>query len=220
MAQMVGADVARLEALGVRMHSSADELDRIRTSVTALLTHTRWGGRDADAFRHEWHSRLIGQLADVAGRTRDAGVTVRAEAEQQRAAGQAGGTAWWAGPSATGTPGFHEWMRALVDGREHVDWALDTLDGAALLAGAFGLLSGAATLRQHGATPGSGSGPVVGLRVPGVQPLPDLVGRVGGTSSLVAGDQHAARGDADERGQSGDLPPPHVDSVPNRDSTV
>ena len=120
MAHMIGADPAQLDVFGGGMHSAADQLDRIRTTISALLASSHWDGRDADMFRHDWHSTLAARLTGVAGFTRQAATTVRTEAEQQRHASQADGST---GGSA--------------DSRHRGNWVQDLLDAKSPFDGVF-----------------------------------------------------------------------------------
>lgn len=86
MGRMVGADPDQLEDLGNRMKAAGDRLDGVRSDISAALSHSHWEGGDADHFRAEWHSYLAPLLHGAASSARQASVTLRANAHQQREA--------------------------------------------------------------------------------------------------------------------------------------
>lgn len=141
MAQMIGADPAQLDAFGGRMDSAADQLDRIRTTISSLLANSHWVGRDADVFRNDWQLHLAGRLTGVAGSARHAAVTIRTQAEQQRLASQAGGPggSGWFG-SLPGV-GLKDWLDAYGDAKMPWEGVLNLLQRGLLGAGLAGWLA-------------------------------------------------------------------------------
>jgi hypothetical protein len=102
LAHLVGADPEQLDALGHRMIVSADRLEAIRGEIGALLNHGRWEGTDAERFRGRWYGQLAVMLNSASVATRDAAVTLRANADQQRAASGAEGR-FAAAPGGSGS---------------------------------------------------------------------------------------------------------------------
>jgi hypothetical protein len=112
---MTGADADELERLGRHMQAAADQLDAIRTDVSAAFNRTHWEGEDGDYFRGQWNHRLSGLLHTSVTATREASAALCRNADQQRlASGTDGGSPvagspLWLGPGggASGTvPGI------------------------------------------------------------------------------------------------------------------
>ncbi len=109
MSEVWGADPVELDALAVRLTTSAERLDEIRSSSRRELVAPPWEGRDGEQFRNRWEAEGMRRLAAAATMLRSAGEVVRANADDQRrtSAGDGGtfGGGTGSGGSGAGAPG-------------------------------------------------------------------------------------------------------------------
>lgn len=90
---MHGADVDALRRLAARFDSSAEQLDRLSTSVANGLRVSAWAGPVRVRFTAAWDSQHSVRLKEAAGRLREHATQLRSEAEhQERASARTSGS--------------------------------------------------------------------------------------------------------------------------------
>ena len=108
MAQL-GADVDELERLGRTFEREAARLVAARAQLDGALASTVWTGPDADGFRSRWRSTMATQLRAVDVSLREQSSVLQRQADEQRAASDAGGggvrPVAFAGPTPQEPPG-------------------------------------------------------------------------------------------------------------------
>ncbi|PYG99593.1 hypothetical protein CVV67_14770 [Arthrobacter stackebrandtii] len=104
---MLGANPEQLKDLAKLLSESSGKLDFAATNLHPTITNARWGGPDAERFRHDWNARMRPQLRTVSGLLVDASKLVNAQAVEQEKASAAndtgGGGPQILGPGTGGT---------------------------------------------------------------------------------------------------------------------
>ena len=101
-ANMVGADLAEMEALARALDGAAVQLKGVAAKVRSGIEVSAWVGPVAQRFRVEWNSGHSRQLQQAADALHQAARDVRAHADQQRAASAASGSSAGAAPGGAG----------------------------------------------------------------------------------------------------------------------
>ncbi|MFC7457157.1 WXG100 family type VII secretion target [Brachybacterium sp. GCM10030267] len=77
-----GADTEALRAHALATARGARRLDDLLATLTPLVASCSWEGRDAEAFRTDWH-RTAGLMSSAGNRLSEASTTLTEEADQQ-----------------------------------------------------------------------------------------------------------------------------------------
>ncbi len=86
---MLGANPEQLRELAKLLSESSGKLDSAASSLHPTIANARWGGPDAERFRHNWNARLRPQLRTVSGLLGDVSKQVNAQAAEQEKASAA-----------------------------------------------------------------------------------------------------------------------------------
>lgn len=100
---VVGANPDELDALASRLESSADEMWSIRGTLSPQIYHSPWNGRNADRFRNRWSNEYAVALDRAANYLKDAGSTLRRQAQEQRVVSRASSGSGFVGSGPPGT---------------------------------------------------------------------------------------------------------------------
>jgi uncharacterized protein YukE len=117
-----GADVAQLRSLSDQLARSAEQLDQIRSALTAqITTSTAWVGPDAERFRGEWTGQHRAVMDRCAAALREGATSLRRNAQEQETASAVDGGVGAGGEAvlraaleavdAPGTASFEEQLR-------------------------------------------------------------------------------------------------------------
>ncbi len=86
MGRMIGADIGDLERGAAGLESVGCQIGGLRRPLRSQLYSSNWYGGAADRFRNDWDRVHGPALSDAEAFLREAGRTLRAEANQQRTA--------------------------------------------------------------------------------------------------------------------------------------
>jgi uncharacterized protein YukE len=65
MANVWGADIAQLHALGTKLKSQIEVIDTLIGTVTGALASTTWTGPARDRFEQDWHGSFQSALGNL-----------------------------------------------------------------------------------------------------------------------------------------------------------
>ncbi|TFD32235.1 WXG100 family type VII secretion target [Cryobacterium cryoconiti] len=86
MAGFIGQVPEEVDALAQDFETKASDIENLISALKARLGGTTWVGTDRSRFEGDWDGQLSSSLRSVSSALRDAAMTARGNAEQQRTA--------------------------------------------------------------------------------------------------------------------------------------
>lgn len=84
MAENIGQVAEDVDLLAQEFETRANDLDTLKTNITAKLAGTTWTGPDRDRFEADWEGQLSQTITQIVQALRGAGTLAAQNAQEQR----------------------------------------------------------------------------------------------------------------------------------------
>ncbi len=84
MAENIGQVAEDVDLLAQEFETRANDLDTLKTNITAKLAGTTWTGPDRDRFEADWEGQLSQTITQIVQALRGAGTLAGQNAQEQR----------------------------------------------------------------------------------------------------------------------------------------